>query len=469
MTRSTNEKNSPLPSGSVDEQHGAVQVALAEPHSEYGKRLIERDEVGRGGTAVINQVFDANLMRHVAKKTILEEMEFADARSRLIEEAQITAQLDHPHIVPVHEIGNDDDGRLFFTMKLVRGRTLASLLDSEPPEHRTKEDLFFLLQIFLKVCEAVAFAHSRGVIHRDLKPDNIMVGDYGAVYLMDWGLAKLKESPRPSMRDTLLPADDDRIYYESQDEDGYLRGTINYMAPEQARGDFTAIDERTDVFLLGGVLYKILTQSAPYYGDAINHLIYKAQQAMIAAPKLLVEFDLPGRLCDIAMKALSKEPGDRYQSVTELKDDIERFLQFGWQFQRRTFKAGTLIVKEGDEGDTAYIIKKGHCQVYRIVDGQKQVLCEITDGDVFGEVAVFTQVKRTATVEAMDQVTAMEITRTDLEKDLGMSDWLGQFIAALAERYKEKERRVVELEEMLKRSGLDPDDAEPRPCTKSRE
>ncbi len=427
--------------GDACSQMKPVRVALVEPHMAVDKRLVDREGVGRGGTGIIKRAFDANLLRYVAKKT-LREGELSEARGRLIEEAQITSQLDHPNIVPVHEIGCDEHGNLFFTMKLVRGRTLSAILEEEPPDQRTREDLFSLLQIFLKVCDAVAFAHSRGVIHRDLKPDNIMVGNFGAVYLMDWGLAKLKEN-RPSKRDTEMPISDDRIFYESVDEDGYLRGTVYYMAPEQARGDFAAIDERTDVFLLGGVLYKLLTQSAPYYGEAINHLVYKAQQAMIPAPKLLVDFDLPARLCDIAMKALRKDPKDRYQSVLELKLDVEHFLQFGWQFKRRVFKAGTLIVKEGDEGDTAYIITKGRCQVYKIVGGEKRVLSEIAAGNVFGEVAVFTQVKRTATVEAMEQVTVMEIHRGDLEKDLGMSDWLGKFIAALAERYKEK---VDELE-----------------------
>lgn len=435
-----------------------VRIALAEPSMAISKRLLNGREIGKGGNAVINSAFDTNLLRYVAKKTLIDQDDHELSRGRLIEEAQITSQLDHPNIVPVHELGCDDNGNLFFTMKLVRGRTLTHILDELPPETRTKGDLFKLLQIFLKVLDAVAFAHSRGVIHRDLKPDNIMVGDFGAVYLMDWGLAKLRETERPSRRDTEMPMSvvDDRVVYDAVDEDGMLRGTIYYMAPEQARGDYTAIDERTDVFLLGGVLYKMLTQSSPYYGDNVNHLIYKAQQAMIVEPNSLVDTDLPHTLSDIAMRALQKEPENRFQSVLDLKAAIEDFLQFGWQFKRRSFKAGTLIVKEGETGETAYIIKKGRCQVYRIVDGQKAPLCEIGPGGVFGEVAIFTMVKRTATVEAIDQVTAMEIHREDLERDLGMSDWLGQFIAALAERYKEKEERVAALEEKLSRPRVQP-------------
>jgi tRNA A-37 threonylcarbamoyl transferase component Bud32 len=428
-----------------------VRVAPVEPHMEVVKRLAAGPEIGHGGTGVICCAYDLNLVRRVAKKELLEAYAgMSEQRGKLIEEAQITSQLDHPNIVPVHELGVDDKGNLFFTMKLVRGRTLAEILEEESPEHRTKEELFNHLQVFLKVCDALAFAHNRSVIHRDLKPGNIMVGDFGEVYLMDWGLAKLLDTDRPSLLDTQMPVDD-RVYYESMKEQGFLRGTIYYMAPEQAWGDWDAIDERTDIFLLGGVLYKILTGSSPYYGEGLNHLIRKAQEATIASPKLLVDYDLPKRLCDIAMRALQKDPEDRYQSVNQLKKDVERFLQFGWQFKRRVFNPGDIIVKEGDEGDTAYIITKGRCTVFKAGENGRETLTELRNGDVFGEVAVFTNVRRTASVEAVNHVTAMEISRGDLEQDLGMSDWLGKFIGALAERYKEKDTRVAELEAMLKK------------------
>ena len=451
----------PRPSGCCDGENKEVCVRLADPEEHLCKRLITGKQIGAGGTGTIDKAFDTNLLRLVAKKSLhLESEDEASSRAKLIEEAQITSQLGHPNIVPVHELGMEEDGRLFFTMKLVEGVTFSSILEEKPVDKRTKADLFEHLQVLLKVCDALAFAHSRGVVHRDLKPENIMVGKFGEVYLMDWGLAKLRNGPRPSMRDTvmptaalqysLMPKNDDRKLYEHMDEDGYLRGTVFYMAPEQARGDFDAMDERTDVFLLGGMLYKILTHCSPYFGDNIYRLIYEAQQADIPPPEDRTEADIPGRLSAVCMKALKKEPSERYGSVTEFKRDIEAFLQSGWQFNRRVFQPGTLIVREGDEGHTAYIITKGTCRVFKRINDEQREVARLTEGHVFGEVAVFANEPRSASVEALDTVIAMEIGREHFEEDLGMSFWLGLFTKALAERYLEKDRRVAELETALR-------------------
>jgi serine/threonine-protein kinase len=438
-----------------ESRENLVMVQLAEPETELEKRLLTGEAIGRGGTAVIKSAFDANLLRYVAKKELLpENASYKERRSKLIEEAQITSQLSHPNIVPVYEMSTDADENLFFTMKLVQGRTFASILDENSVEQRTTKELFSNLQILLKVCDAVAFAHSRGVIHRDLKPDNIMVGAFGEVYLMDWGLAKLQKGPRPSKLDTYMPpapaaSCEGRVVHTAEDEDGVLRGTLAYMTPEQARGDLDAMNERTDIFLLGGILYKILTHTAPYDERDTNniyHLIYRAQQADIPPPEMRTSGDLPAALCQISMKALQKKPEDRHASVTEFKNEIETFMQSGWQFERRRFKAGTAIVTEGETGDTAYIITKGRCQVFRTVSGARKNLAEIGPGEVFGEVAVFTREARSASVVAIDDVTAMEIDRSFFEEDLGMSHWLGLLTEALAERYREKEQRVKELE-----------------------
>lgn len=439
----------------------AVCVRLADPEPALSKRLVTGPEIGVGGTGFITKAFDTNLLRSVAKKCLhLDNADTEDSRARLIEEAQITSQLGHPNIVPVHELAMDGDGGLFFTMKLVEGVTFGSILDEKPIAERTKADLFEQLQILLKVCDALAFAHSRGVVHRDLKPENIMVGKFGEVYLMDWGLAKLRKGPRPSMRDTvmpmsslpfsLMPKSDVRKMYDPKDEDGYLRGTIFYMAPEQARGDFEAMDERTDIFLLGGMLYKILTHCSPYFGDNVYRLVYEAQQADIPLPESKTDVDIPGRLSSVCMRALRKDPAERYQSVAEFKNEIEAFFQSGWQFNRRVFAPGTTIIEEGHEGHTAYIITKGTCEVSKTTRGEKRVLARLTEGHVFGEVAVFANEPRSATVAALDTVTAMEIGREHFEEDLGMSFWLGLFTKALADRYLEKDRRVAELEAALR-------------------
>ncbi len=425
----------------------AVRVMPCEPQTELEKRLCKHEEVGEGGMSVIERVFDTNLLRSVARKSVKKGLvEDEAARGQLVEEAQLTAQLDHPHIVPVHELGIDGDGKLFFTMKLVRGRTFKEMLHEVECAERNERDLFEQLQVFLKVCDAVAFAHSRGVIHRDLKPANIMVGEFGEVYLMDWGLAKLKQRWRPSQRDREMPTFDERTRYVLPDEDGMVRATLAYMAPEQARGDTEATDERTDVFCLGGILYEILTGRPPYVEDSVQRIVFKALEGRVDPPIELVDFDVPARLSQISMHALERIPDERYQTVREFKREVESFLQSGWQFQRQVFPAGSLIVREGEPGDEAYIITGGRCTVYKTVEGKRIILEEIGVGDVFGEIAVFAKQPRGASVEAIEQVSVMVVSGKHFEEDLGMSFWLGLFVKALAERLLEMDGRLIELE-----------------------
>lgn len=443
------EQAAALPTGAID-GIGPVRVEPLAPQMKVGQRLSVDKIVGEGGLSNIEQGFDSNLLRNVARKVIKQES--ADDESmlgRLIEEAQITAQLDHPNIVPVYELGVDDRGELYFTMKLIRGRTLNEILGQVEPERRTAEMLFEQLQVLLKVCDAMAFAHSRGVIHQDLKPDNIMVGEFGEVYLMDWGFARLKRGERPSSRDRDLAASRKRRRYAVEESDGKINATIFYMAPEQALCDPDVIDERTDIFCLGGILYKILTGRPPYFGETIKEVARRAVAARITPPEELVSFDLPPRLCRVCLKALAADPAERYQTVAELKRDVEGFLQCGWQFDRRRFDTGELIVREGDRGDEAYIITTGRCRVFRDVDGQRVDLGEIGIGDVFGELAVFADQQRSASVEALEPVTAMVVTRRHFEDDLGMSFWLGLFVKALAQRFVTCSDRIIELERQL--------------------
>ncbi|MCP4603910.1 MAG: protein kinase [Proteobacteria bacterium] len=443
--------------GCTDDADREVCVEPFAPEMEAKKRLFFKQQVGQGGTGVIEKVFDSNLLRNVARKMVRPDMMDDQAIcGYLVEEAQITAQLDHQQIVPVHELGIDEAGHSYFTMKLVKGLTFRELIQKKDFAERTKSEVFEQLQTLTKVCDAVAFAHSRGVIHRDLKTDNIMVGEYGEVYLMDWGLAKLKKKQRPSrldMKDRVLDTrrvPNTRKEYVIPDEDGMVRATPSYMAPEQARGDAEAVDERTDVFCLGGVLYEILTCKPPYTQENVQKIVFAALEGRIVPPEETVDFDLPPRLCQIAMKALSRFPDDRYQSVADLKRELEGFLQSGWQFKRRVFKAGELIVKEGEQGDEAYIITKGTCRAFRLVDGEKIILQDMEAGDVFGEIAVFAKQPRGATVEAIGEVAVMVVKGEYFDEDLGMNSWLGVFVKALAERLLETTDRATELEKCMK-------------------
>jgi eukaryotic-like serine/threonine-protein kinase len=404
--------------------------------------LAPGDEIARGGMSRIQRIVDQNLFRTAAMKVLNADLSGEPvARQRFVEEAQITAQLDHPNIPPVHDLWLDAEGRFCFTMKLVRGRTLNEILIQQTPKRRTEQQLERLLQVFSKVCDAVSFAHSRGVIHRDLKPENVMVGTHGQVYVMDWGCALLRP-PAPGA-DAVKVARDQT---QSLDPPGCAIGTCSYMAPEQARATPEEIDERTDVYLLGGILYEILTGEPPHRGKSQVHSVLLAQTGEVPDPQAVAgDTKLPPGLCQIAMRALAADPTARYQTVEALKEDVERSLRHGWWFATVTFPAGSVIVHEGEEAHAAYIITRGTCEAFRQQGAERVVLRRMGAGEAFGETGIFTAKARTASVAAVDEVVALVVTRDALERAVGTDSWVGAFVRALAERFREADARLAEL------------------------
>ena len=275
-------------------------------------------EIARGGMGVVLKGRDVDLGRDVAVKVLLERhLDRPEMVRRFVEEAQIGGQLQHPGIVPVYELGRLPDGRLYIAMKLIRGRTLAELLDDRagPAADRARH-----LTTFEQVCQAVAYAHACGVVHRDLKPSNVMVGSFGEVQVMDWGLAKVldrggiadeerslrgqaDETPVRTLR-TGSTADDSRA--------GSVLGTPAYMAPEQARGRLDTLDERADVFGLGAILCEILTGLPPYTGSSGDEVYRKAARADLG--EALARLDTCGaeaELVALAKSCLAAAPTDR--------------------------------------------------------------------------------------------------------------------------------------------------------------
>lgn len=403
------------------------------------KRLETLALLGRGGFGAVHAARDRLLLRSVATK-VLERVGVSRPRAalRFVEEAQITAQLDHPNIVPVHDLGVDAEGRYYFTMKQVQGMTLTALLCAND---RSRGALRSLIEILIKVCDAVSFAHARGVIHRDLKPDNIMVGSFGQVYVMDWGIARLLAGSRPSEGGAAGGGEAVQVTRGAGvvgDDEGAIVGTIGYMAPEQARGRLDLIDQRTDVFALGGTLYHILCGQAPHGGRDTDERIDAALQSRIPPPdQVQPRRDIPPGLARIAMKALAADPAQRHQSAQELKADLEGFLRAGAWFATRSFAAGQLIVREGEAGDEAFIVTEGLCEVFRREGSQDVTLRRLGPGEVFGETAVFASQPRTASVRATTAATVIVVTRESLEQELGMDGWMASFVTALATRFGE--------------------------------
>ncbi len=305
-------------------------------------------EIARGGMGAILEVFDEDLRRKLAMKVVLEsEREPSPEDSskptrlaRFLEEAQITGQLDHPGIVPVHELGVDARGQAYFTMRLVRGRDLAHIFELAD---RAAEGwtLARTVNVLLKVCEAMAYAHSKGVVHRDLKPANVMVGQFGEVYVMDWGLARVRsdEAPRERSKDSdeRTKVATDRRESSSGDSgstlltlDGEVLGTPSYMPPEQARGRLEEIDERSDIYAVGAMLYRLLAQRAPYDEPGQKRTAVEVLEALRAGPPTALEQRAPNaplELIAVCSKAMARKRSERYATMLLLAEDLRAWLE----------------------------------------------------------------------------------------------------------------------------------------------
>ncbi|HXL21894.1 MAG TPA: serine/threonine-protein kinase [Candidatus Dormibacteraeota bacterium] len=274
-----------------------------------GTRYRLLGQIARGGMGVVYAAQDETLQRRVALKVLEVPGDQSELADRLIREARVLALLEHPGIVPVHDVGTLADGRVFYTMKFVEGQRLDQYIASVAsiPDR---------LRIFLRICEAVAFAHARAVLHRDLKPSNVMVGPFGEVLVMDWGLAKILacagESPPDDAaatvwqtKPTLTPGDRP-TEISAITGHGTIMGTPGYMSPEQTRGDIAALDIRSDIFSLGAVLRFLLTRT-PANSQADTARMDRSLEAICA-------------------KAAAPDPAQRYQIVQELALDVSRYL-----------------------------------------------------------------------------------------------------------------------------------------------
>jgi eukaryotic-like serine/threonine-protein kinase len=413
-------------------------VADASPIQSVPDRYQYLSPISAGGMGSVHAVRDLGLLRIAAMKVLAPDLAARPREvQRFVREAQITAQLDHPNIAPVYEIGTDRSGNRYFTMKRIEGDTLADWITHAGRQAGFSEALSDMMAAFLKVCEAVAFAHSRGVLHCDIKPGNILVGSFGQVYLVDWGLAIVgPKRSLPNELPLLVVAGEANL-----DTGGGPCGTPSFMSPEQAMGARDRFDERTDVFGLGAVLFNILTAVPPYDSDDLATCLDKATACVVTFPPGDPTAPLPIGLCRIVKRAMARDPNDRYQTAAEMKKDIEMTMR-GFPLTAEIVAAGTRIVVEGEPGDCAYIVVRGTCVAYKTIDGQKVVLRELGPNSVFGETAVLSGGVRTATVEAVDEVLLKIVPRQLLEENLGLHTSFGLFVVALAERFKELDKRL---------------------------
>ena len=316
---------------------GSIQQVLKEnltskPIDKYDLKKT----IGRGGMKTVFKVKDRDTERHIAMAVISDDTEVVDNDlARFIKEARITANLEHPNIVPVHDIGVDKNGSPYFTMKMVEGESLADIvieLRDDNSLYHEKYNLSQLLQIFQKVCNAIDFSHSKGVVHLDLKPGNVEVGDFGDVLVLDWGLAKHIEEDGLETYDNFYSHDlntlkDIGARDLGQTIDGEVKGTPGYMAPEQAAGLNDEKGKLTDIYSLGAILYNMLTLIKPISGSDVYDVLDKTIDGDLIKPSDRAPDKLiPRPLEAITMKAMSVNPEDRYQRVRDLIADVDAFI-----------------------------------------------------------------------------------------------------------------------------------------------
>ncbi len=299
---------------------------------EVDERYERRELVGKGGMGEVHLCFDRVVGRDVAMKTMTREAREA-GYARFVREAKVQARLEHPSIVPVYDIGTRADGSLWFTMKLVKGRSLEDVLEAlarGDAEARAEYGRRKLLGAFVAVCYAVAFAHERGVIHRDLKPANIMLGSFGEVSVLDWGIAKLRETADVDAAPSPVA---DLASGARPTEQGLVVGTPGYMSPEQARAE-SALGPASDVYALGAILFEILAEKPLHFGATSAELLVSTLASADARPSQRGA-DVPPELDALCVAATAAEASVRTASARELARAVERYLEGDRDLERR--------------------------------------------------------------------------------------------------------------------------------------
>jgi serine/threonine protein kinase len=409
------------------------------------ERYHKVDNIGEGGLSRVTTSFDVCLNRIVAMKELREEfLSDPDLLNAFITEVKMISYLDHPGVVTVYDTHLTGDQELRYTMQLVEGQTLQEFLaHHQQPDVVSENYLSDVTNVFTKLCETLAYVHDKGVIHLDLKTENIILGHYGEVMIMDWGNAYLYN---PSLYEEYVrkfrkESSETNIELEVRDA---ILGTPLYMSPEQTVSR-TDLGPMSDIFSIGVVMYELLTGQRPFAAATVIEIVENVR-TFVPPPVHELNPDIPIRLSNIIGKMMQKEPGDRYQSAHEVLHDLQAAQTSGQAFPLWEIPAGRVIFHEGDPGDFTIRIKSGKIEIAKDNQGSKKVLAILGPGDVLGELAVFSDLPRTATATTLEDTAVYLMRSGEVNAELDkLSPWVSQMIHALSNRFEVLNRRVMEL------------------------
>lgn len=381
--------------------------------------------LGTGGMATVHLAEDPAIHREVALKRLrLDKLDVARQQAEFVHEARIMGQLQHPGIVPLFQLAVDDGGAPYFTMEVIDGVPLRLWLADPLRAVGTRARLTEGIEVLLRVADAVAYAHSRGVIHRDIKPDNIMVGHHGRVYLVDWGLALDSEG--------------------RQEKSAKARsGTPGYLAPEQARGE--AVDEAADIFGLGAVLFKIVTGGVPYRATEGARALEEAALGHVVPTRSAAPAGTPLGLLQVCDRALASDRFARYRTVEDFQADLRKVLLDGVLLPQRKYLAGGTIVQQGEVGEEAFLVLEGTCRVTQGFGPGERTLRTMERGELFGELALLLDEPRSASVLAETDVTVLVMDRAALEDSGALHGFPSALLKSLARRFRQLEETNLDL------------------------
>lgn len=410
----------------------------------YTEHFSLRGSVGAGGVGRVLLGYDERIGREVAIKEILDSgAADSEFRARFVREAQVTGRLEHPGIVPVYEMGTTPDGMPFYAMRLIRGRTLGAAIaacKADTPEAALARRLH-LLGSLTAICEAMAYAHSKGVIHRDLKPGNVILGDFGETIILDWGLAKL-DADRPDDAGRNIPEAPATGGGDAElTRQGSILGTPAYMAPEQADPRLGPVDRRTDVFALGCILHQILVGHPPFRGEVSTILERLAGREPTPSPRE-AGLALPPELVAICEKALAKDKDGRFPDAAALAEELRAFRD-GRLVSAYAYSRGELLRRFVSRNKAAVL--SGLAVVVAIVVGAGLALNFAIEAHDARQLA---EAERIEALEAKERAQSALVNITAIgNENLQLAGEAGRLIAAnvdaLAERLRQAARRLA--------------------------